>query len=164
MQTTKPTTTCLNMIVKNEAHIIQRTLEMLCSKIRFDYWVICDTGSTDATREIIQDFFAKVGIDGELHRDEWVNFAHNRTKALEYAFGKTDLLFVFDADDEICGTIAMPSAVTHDEYHLKFGAPNSGTTYTRTLLIAKRATPHVHPGWGLLCGVRSQRCAQPGPR
>ena len=126
---------CLNMIVKNESHIIHKTLAMLCSKIRFDYWVICDTGSTDTTREIIQDFFEKAGIVGELHCDEWVNFAHNRTKALEYAYGKTDLLLVFDADDDICGTIAMPSEVTHDEYHLKFGAPNLGTTYTRTLLI-----------------------------
>jgi glycosyltransferase involved in cell wall biosynthesis len=80
------------MIVKDEAHIIRRTLAMLCSKIRFDYWVICDTGSADATREIIQEFFATEGIEGELHCDEWVNFAHNRTNALAYAFGKTDLL------------------------------------------------------------------------
>lgn len=132
-------TVCLNMIVKNEAHIIRRTLAMLCTKIRFDYWVICDTGSTDATREIIQDFFATEGIEGELYCDEWVNFAHNRTKALTYAYGKTDLLLVFDADDEIHGTITLPSTVTHDEYHLRFGAPNSGgITYTRTLLINNR--------------------------
>lgn len=130
---------CLNMIVKNEAHIIRRTLAMLCSKIRFDYWVICDTGSTDATRDIIQEFFEKEGIAGELHCDTWVNFAHNRTLALNYAFGKTDLLLVFDADDDICGTIALPSAVTHDEYQLKFGSPHAGSiTYVRTLLINNR--------------------------
>ena len=133
-------TVCLNMIVKNEAHLIRQTLEMLCSKIRFDYWVICDTGSTDATREIIQDFFGnRVHIPGELHCDEWVNFGHNRTKALTYAHNKTDLLLVFDADDAICGTIPLPTAVTHDEYHLKFGAPNTGdSTYTRTQLINNR--------------------------
>jgi FkbM family methyltransferase len=131
--------------VKNEAHIIHRTLEMLCTKIRFDYWVICDTGSTDDTRDIIQDFFKKVGIEGELHCDEWVNFAHNRTKALTYAYGKTDLLLVFDADDDIHGTITLPAAVTHDEYHLKFGAPNSGgITYTRTLLINNRKRFQYH--------------------
>ena len=133
-------TVCLNMIVKNEAHLIRQTLEMLCSKIRFDYWVICDTGSTDATREIIQDFFGnRVHIPGELHCDEWVNFGHNRTKALTYAHNKTDLLLVFDADDAIYGTIQLPTAVTHDEYHLKFGAPNTGdSTYTRTQLINNR--------------------------
>jgi GR25 family glycosyltransferase involved in LPS biosynthesis/glycosyltransferase involved in cell wall biosynthesis len=129
------------MIVKNEAHIIRRTLAMLCSKIRFDYWVICDTGSTDATPDIIQDFFlqARVNIPGELHCDAWVNFAHNRTLALNYAFGKTDLLLVFDADDDICGAIALPSAVTHDEYQLKFGSPRGGgVSYVRTLLINNR--------------------------
>ena len=138
---------CLNMIVKNEAHIIRRTLTMLCSKIRFDYWVICDTGSTDATPEIIQDFFlqARVNIPGELHCDAWVNFAHNRTLALNRAFGKTDLLFVFDADDDLCGTITMPSAVTHDEYQLKFGSPHAGSiTYARTLLINNRKRFQYH--------------------
>ena len=134
-------TVCLNMIVKDEAHIIRRTLEMLCSKFRFDYWVICDTGSTDATREIIQDFFSQphVNIAGELHCDEWVNFAHNRTLALNRARGQTDLLLVFDADDDIHGAVTLPTVVTHDEYHLKFGAPNAGgTSYTRTLLINNR--------------------------
>jgi len=129
-------TVCLNMIVKNETHIIRQTLQMLLTKIRFDYWVICDTGSTDDTREIIQDFLKNV--PGELHCNDWVDFAHNRTKALEYAFDKTDLLLVFDADDDIQGTVRMPSAVTHDEYHLKFGAPKFGTNYTRTLLINNR--------------------------
>ena len=53
----KQPTVCLNMIVKNESHIIRETLEMLCNKIKFSYWVISDTGSTDNTREIIQGFF-----------------------------------------------------------------------------------------------------------
>ena len=138
---------CLNMIVKNEAHIIHDTLTMLCSKIQFDYWVICDTGSTDATREIVQDFFSQphINIPGELRCDAWVNFAHNRTLALGYAFGKTDLLLVFDADDDLCGTITMPSAVTHDEYQLKFGSPHLGSiTYARTLLINNRKRFQYH--------------------
>ena len=50
-------TICLNMIVKDESHIIKNTLEMLCTKFHFDYWVICDTGSTDGTQEIITNFF-----------------------------------------------------------------------------------------------------------
>lgn len=131
-------TMCLNMIVKNESHIIQETLEMLCSKIQFNYWVICDTGSTDDTREIIIQFFKEKRILGELHCDEWVDFAHNRTLALERAFNKTDLLLVFDADDELHGTIHIPDKVEHDEYHLKFGQPNSGMNYTRTQLINNR--------------------------
>lgn len=125
---------CLNMIVKNESHIIQNTLEKLCNKIQFSYWVICDTGSDDNTREIITTFFKNKNIPGELHNNEWKNFAHNRTLALEYAFSKTDLLFIFDADDEIVGDIKMPSNVLYDEYHLKFGS-HLGSAYTRCLLI-----------------------------
>ena len=131
-------TVCLNMIVKNESHVIVPTLENLCSHIRFDYWVICDTGSTDATREIIRDFFSEKHIKGELHCDEWVNFAHNRTLALERAYNKTDFLLVFDADDELHGTIQIPETVSHDEYQLKFGVPKSGMNYSRTLLINNR--------------------------
>ena len=86
-------TVCLNMIVKNESHIIRETLEMLCNKINFAYWVICDTGSTDNTKEIIQSFFDEKRIPGELHSHEWKNFAHNRSLALNEAFEKTDECF-----------------------------------------------------------------------
>ena len=129
-------TICLNMIVKNESHIIKNTLEKLCSKIEFSYWVICDTGSTDDTREIIIEFFKAKNIPGELHEDQWRDFAYNRTQALVRAFQKTDLLLVFDADDEIVGNIEMPKLgdTIYDEYHLKFGSP-IGTAYTRVLLI-----------------------------
>ena len=130
----KSPTICLNMIVKNESHIIKNTLEKLCNKIKFDYWVICDTGSTDNTPQIITDFFQKKSIKGELFYDEWVNFSHNRTLALQRAYKKTQLLLIFDADDEIVGNIQMPTNVLFDEYHLKFGS-SSGVSYTRVLLI-----------------------------
>ena len=86
-------TICLNMIVKNEADIIVNTLSNLVEHIQLDYWVICDTGSTDNTAELIENFFKEKGIKGELHHDEWQDFAHNRTKALEYAYKRTDFLF-----------------------------------------------------------------------
>jgi len=54
------------MIVKNEAHIIVETLNNLCSYINFEYWVISDTGSTDNTKNLIQDFFSERKIPGEL--------------------------------------------------------------------------------------------------
>jgi FkbM family methyltransferase len=77
-----------------------------------------------------------MNIPGEMHQDTWQNFAHNRTLALQKAFGKTDLLLVFDADDEIVGFPELPgvNATIYDEYHLKFGSP-LGTAYTRILLV-----------------------------
>ena len=62
----KTPTICLNMIVRNESHIIENTLEKLYKKINFSYWVICDTGSTDNTPNIITEFFKKKGIKGEV--------------------------------------------------------------------------------------------------
>ena len=59
-------TICLNMIVKNESHIILNTLENLYSYIKFSYWVISDTGSTDDTKSIITNFFKQKNIPGEL--------------------------------------------------------------------------------------------------
>ena len=130
----KPPTICLNMIVRNESHIIENTLEKLYKKINFSYWVICDTGSTDNTPNIITEFFKKKGIKGELYYDEWVDFAHNRTLALQRAYRKTELLLVFDADDEIVGDIDIPFKVLFDEYQFKFGS-QLGISYTRVLMI-----------------------------
>jgi glycosyltransferase involved in cell wall biosynthesis len=96
-------TICLNMIVKNEAAVIRRCLESVRPII--DYWVIVDTGSTDDTMGIILDAFKDV--PGELHEHPWVDFAHNRTQALQYALhgpgggSRGDYIFVIDADDTL---------------------------------------------------------------
>jgi FkbM family methyltransferase len=119
------------MIVKDEEHVIRATLEHLVKQITFSYWVICDTGSTDKTREIITDFFKEQNIPGELLQHEWKDFGHNRTLALQGAFKKADYIFIFDADDTIHGTIKIPK-LTHDFYKMKFG---SGFTYYRPLLV-----------------------------
>ena len=94
-------TICLNMIVKNEAHIIVDTFNNILKYIPLTYWVISDTGSTDGTQQVIRDYFKSKNIDGELFQDEWRDFGHNRTLALQHAYKKTDYLFIFDADDSI---------------------------------------------------------------
>ena len=124
---------CLNMIVKNESAIIGDTLKNLIKKIKIDYYVISDTGSTDNTVEIITNFFKDNNIEGEMHHDEWRNFEYNRSKALEYAYGKTDYLLIFDADDEICGNLVLPSELTYDSYFLKM--KGGDITWYRPLLI-----------------------------
>ena len=129
------------MIVKNESHVIVPTLENLCSHIQFDYWVICDTGSTDDTREIIREFFStRKNIQGELVEHEWVDFGHNRTKALECAFNKTDYVFIFDADDKICGSLNFnfledPKQECIDAYTFTIG---TSFVYKRALLMNNR--------------------------
>ncbi|WP_225094669.1 hypothetical protein [Streptomyces sp. CoH27] len=43
----KPQTLCLCLMVKNEARVIERCLELVRPLV--DTWVISDTGSTDGT-------------------------------------------------------------------------------------------------------------------
>ena len=91
----------LSMIVKNEAPNIERCLESVAPYI--DYYIICDTGSTDNTKEIIKTFFDKKGIPGEILDHEWKHFGHNRSLALEACLGKTQWVLMIDADDTLAG-------------------------------------------------------------
>ena len=130
------------MIVKNESHVIERTLAMLLEKLPVTYWVISDTGSTDGTQDVIRNFFAARGVPGELVEHEWRDFGWNRSKALEAAYNKTDYLIIFDADDWIHGNLVLPNLplitgteAPVDMYHFKFGP---GMTYKRPLLLNNR--------------------------
>ena len=131
----KSYTICLNMIVKNESHIITQTLENLCSYIDFDAYFISDTGSSDNTMDLIRSFFKKRNIPGHIEQVEWHDFGFNRTLALQMAFNKTDYLFIFDADDSIHGNFQMPHILTHDAYQLKLG---QSFVYLRTLIVNNR--------------------------
>jgi glycosyltransferase involved in cell wall biosynthesis len=111
----------LCMIVKNESHIIMECLNSIYKYI--DYWVICDTGSTDGTQEIIQNFFKEKNIPGELHEREWKGFGHNRTEAFRLCEGKAEYAFVIDADDYLEGTLVYPENMTADAYALRMGRP-----------------------------------------
>lgn len=128
-------TVCLNMIVKNEAHVITETLGNLYSYIKFDYYVVSDTGSTDNTKELIAAFFEKHSVPGEIHDHEWKDFGHNRTLALQAAYNKADYSFIFDADDKICGEFILPPILRADSYQFKFG---NGFNYLRTLMVNSR--------------------------
>ena len=87
---------CLCMIVKNEMAVLKENFDSIADYL--DYWVICDTGSTDGTQEFIKNYFKEKGIPGELHEEEWVNFGHNRSSYLKHAQGKSDYFIILDAD------------------------------------------------------------------
>jgi len=127
---------CLCMIVKDESHILRTTLENLVRTFTFQYWVICDTGSSDTTKQILTEFFSERHIDGELHDDPWSDFGTNRTKALERAFNTTDYVLMFDADDAIEGTISLPNPLTSDSYGLLFRVGDA--SFHRHVLLNNR--------------------------
>lgn len=126
-------TVCLNMIVKDESHVIHRCLESVRHLI--DYWVIVDTGSTDGTQAKIRQLME--GIPGELHERPWKNFGHNRSEALALARGKADYTFVIDADEilETPPGFRWPELV-EDSYSLLHG--HHSVRYWRPSLVASR--------------------------
>jgi glycosyltransferase involved in cell wall biosynthesis len=98
----------LVMIVRNEEAAIKRALAS--AKPWISTWVICDTGSTDRTKEIIRDVMADVS--GLLVDCPWVSFEKNRTEALELCRGRMDWAIMLDADDTLEGTVPSPDMWT----------------------------------------------------
>ena len=89
-------TLCLNMIVKNESQIITRLFDSVINII--DSYCICDTGSTDNTVEVIQQYFEKKNIPGVIVIEPFKNFCHNRSLALTSCIGLSDFVLLLDAD------------------------------------------------------------------
>jgi glycosyltransferase involved in cell wall biosynthesis len=116
------------MIVKNESAVIERLLAS--AKELIDSWVICDTGSTDGTQQLIRDTLADV--PGTLVETEWVDFGHNRTELLRLAEGKADYLLLLDADMVLIRQGALPATLTADSYQLRSGGE---LEYWRKLLV-----------------------------
>ncbi len=125
------------MIVKNEAHVLPRTLPMLCKHFNISYWVISDTGSTDGTQDLIRAFFKERGIPGELVETPWKNFGYNRSIAFEAAYNKSDYVLVWDADDSIVGNLTLPATLQGDAYEFEFGDA-AGFRYSRLQLFNNR--------------------------
>jgi glycosyltransferase involved in cell wall biosynthesis len=107
----------LCMIVKNEAHIIERCLMSVRQVI--SHWTIVDTGSMDGTQDVIRNSRILKGVPGELHERPWKDFASNRNESIELATGKTSHVLVIDADDimELAENFKMPRLV-EDAYML----------------------------------------------
>src|SRR5437879_4285645 len=108
---------CLNMIVKNEAAILERALSSAIAG-GVDAYVIGDTGSTDGTPDLIRKFFGERGIPGEVHSFPFHDFSQARNEAFRLAQDSTlsfDAILLMDADMEL---------VVHDpEWKKKLLAP-----------------------------------------
>lgn len=134
MQHTK--TICLNMIVKNESKIITRLFDSVIDII--DTYVICDTGSTDNTKQIITDYFSNnddphKNRDGILFDEPFKDFGHNRTIAIERAKNMADYILLLDAD-MIVKIENFDSSVLDCDYYL-IKQKSSAMTYYNTRLV-----------------------------
>ena len=89
---------CLNMIVKNESKIITRFFDSVLPFI--DGYCICDTGSSDDTKEVIKTYFQEKEIPGKVVENEFVDFSTNRNFALRacHSMENMDYVLLLDAD------------------------------------------------------------------
>lgn len=122
--------------MKNKESVIIDILENWMEHVKFDYWVISDTGSTDNTKQLITDFFAERKIKGELFNDKWRNYSHNRTLGLAHACNKTDYVLVLRTQDVIDENFKLPDPMTNLAYYLKI--ENDTFSYPRCLLLDNR--------------------------
>lgn len=132
MGITRPTI-ALNMIVRNEAAVIQRCLDSVRPYII--HWTVCDTGSEDGTPEIVAKELE--GIPGKLYREPWLNFGHNRSSALQRGRGTADYHLLIDADMALnVDPITFVSCdLTADAYLIPFAGPMD---YSITRLVSDR--------------------------
>ncbi len=125
---------CLNMIVKDEAHVIERCLDSAIPII--NSWCIVDTGSIDKTRDLIARKL--MHLPGKIHGRPWVNFGHNRTEAVELAAKqKPDYILFIDADEVFQYTKGFRwGELGGMAYELPVSY--AGTRYVRTALVSTK--------------------------
>jgi len=103
-------TIALCMIVKDEEDVITRAFDSV--KDFVDYYIICDTGSTDNTIKVMKDYWEEHGLHGDVHEHTWVNFGRNRTQCFDLAKGKCDYIMTLDADEVIAPYIDGEAVLT----------------------------------------------------
>ena len=135
-----PTKVCLNMIVKNEADSIESTLMSVSEHI--SSWIICDTGSTDGTQQVVKNYFKKIRMAGHLAQHTWKDFSYNRNKCLREGEKKLtcDYWVVLDADQPLIalGAKLYNSRLTKDMYLLEERAKD---TVFRNPRVLKASIP-----------------------
>lgn len=129
---------CLNMIVKNEAAIIDRCLASVADVI--DCYVIGDTGSTDGTQDKIRAFFDQRGIPGKIVEFPFIDFAQARNAAIEAAEESEldyDYLLFTDADMELVVEDSAAFEGLSDTGYMVVQRTGSGLNYDNARLSKK---------------------------
>ena len=119
------------MIVKNEAHHLAQCLDTVNAWV--DEIVILDSGSTDATQQIAEQYGAKF-----YQNTDWPGFGKQRQLAQQYV--TSDYVLWLDADERVTPELrqSIQSAITQD-------APN--TAYKIPRLSEIFGHKIRHSGW-----------------
>jgi glycosyltransferase involved in cell wall biosynthesis len=139
---------CLNMIVKNESRIITRLLNSV--KDIIDCYCICDTGSTDNTIELIEQFGQEHNLPGKVIQEPFRNFEYNRSHALRACDAMdADFVLLLDADmifwknPKITGEKFKQLLVNHGAFYIFQG---SNSMYYKNTRIVKNKSGFYYKG------------------
>ena len=138
----------LCMIVKNESKIIERCLNSV--KPLIDYVCIVDTGSTDDTIDVINNWMKSNDIEGKVIFEPWKNFAYNRSFAMEKIREKKYIEYVLMIDADEILTYEEGLDFSKIKENLSFDLYNmncklGGVEYLRTS-ITKNKKPYFYKG------------------
>ncbi len=129
------------MIVKNEAHCIERCLKSAMPLV--DFVLIVDTGSIDGTQDVVRRFLEEHNIPGAVINEPWRDFAWNRSHALAELrkHDNIDYCMMIDADEALefdpdFDAIKCKQSLCHDSYHLR--AIHGGVIILRPQLFSNK--------------------------
>lgn len=138
----------LCMIVKDESKIIARCLDSVRPMI--DYALVVDTGSSDDTIQVIEDWLRRNSIPGEVVSEPWRGFAHARSFALARLREKThiDYALMIDADEVLryepgCDVRVFKRGMNKDLYNIR--CRMGSIEYDRTS-VTKNTKPFFYRG------------------
>ena len=97
-------TICLCMLIKNEHHVLRRSLDSVRALIYLDHRR--HRLYRRYPTQLIRDYFHD--LHGELYEGPWVNFGHNRSESVAYAKGRADYLLLMEADEFLDSIPASP--------------------------------------------------------
>lgn len=101
------------LMVKNEETTIIRTLESISGHI--DSLIIYDTGSTDNTVELLQQFSVKHTIPLLLLKGEFIDFSTSRNRLLQFANNSSNIenhyFLLVDANEELIPINSLKSEI-----------------------------------------------------
>jgi glycosyltransferase involved in cell wall biosynthesis len=129
------------MIVKNEAHVIERCLTSVAPLC--NYMLLVDTGSSDGTQALVRRYFDASGILGDVIDEPWRDFAYNRSFALARLREHSDIDYglMIDADEVLVYDMGFDAAdfkagLTSDIYDIR--TIYGGIEYLRPQLFNNR--------------------------
>ena len=145
-------------MIKNESRIIKRCIESVLPIA--DAICICDTGSTDNTVSILDEYLTSLKIPGKVYTEghAWKNFGHNRTLSFQAAqdYCKTlgwnpvdTYALVLDADMELKISSFSKDELKTPGYKIMQKAGSLEYFNTRFLQIAHpwKCTGVTHEYW-----------------